>query len=277
MPKKKRWSKIKTFYWCFQAPDWCAPCIKLDNVVWKSEAFKLEAEKILGNIQSSIFQEKSQSIVARKLTESNNKLAEKYNRNGSFPLVILLDKTGKVIGMTGFKNISATEVHSTHSFLGEKMKKTVTVFFLSMAFVSFGQITHKRKMSMLGSPFEMTVVAKDSVQGNEFIDLAVAEVKRVEYLISDWIPTTQISQVNKNAGIKPVKVDKEVFDLVSRAIKVSQITSGAFDISYASMDNSWKFDGSMKSNANRRSHQKIGFQNWIQKHYSRFERTNHFP
>jgi thiamine biosynthesis lipoprotein len=120
---------------------------------------------------------------------------------------------------------------------------------------------------MLGSPFEMTVVAKDTVQGNFYIDLAVAEVKRIENLISDWIPTTQISQVNKNAGIKPVKVDKEVFDLVERAIKVSQITSGAFDISYASMDKIWKFDGSMKEmpteEAIKKSVSKIGYQNII--------------
>jgi thiamine biosynthesis lipoprotein len=145
--------------------------------------------------------------------------------------------------------------------------KKITLFFLSLTFVSFGQITHKRKLSMLGSPFEMTVVAKDTVQGNYYIDLAVAEVKRVEYLISDWIPTSQISQVNKNAGIKPVKVDKEVFDLVSRAIKVSQITSGAFDISYASMDKIWKFDGSMKAmpteEAIKKSVSKIGYKNII--------------
>ncbi len=147
------------------------------------------------------------------------------------------------------------------------MKKTVTLFFLSFVFVSFGQITHKRKLSMLGSPFEMTVVAKDTVQGNYYIDLAIAEVKRVEYLISDWIPTTQISRVNQNAGIKPVIVDKEVFELVERAIKVSQITSGAFDISYASMDKIWKFDGSMKTmptdEAIKKSVSKIGYKDII--------------
>lgn len=147
------------------------------------------------------------------------------------------------------------------------MKKIACFLFLTATLSSFGQITYKRKLSMLGSPFEMTVVAKDSVQGNEFIDLAVAEVKRVEYLISDWIPTTQISQVNKNAGIKPVKVDKEVFDLVSRAIKVSQITSGAFDISYASMDRIWKFDGSMRAmpteEAIKKSVSKIGYKNIV--------------
>ena len=147
------------------------------------------------------------------------------------------------------------------------MKKAITLFFLSFVFVSFGQITHKRKLSMLGSPLEMTVVAKDTVDGNYYIDLAIAEVKRVENLISDWIPTTQISQVNQNAGIKAVKVDKEVYELVERAIKVSQITSGAFDISYASMDKIWKFDGSMKvmptEGAIKKSVSKIGYKNII--------------
>lgn len=147
------------------------------------------------------------------------------------------------------------------------MKKKATLFLLSITFVSFGQMTHKRKLSMLGSPLEITVVAKDTIQGNQYIDLAITEVKRIEYLISDWIPSTQISQVNKNAGSKPVKVDKEVFDLVGRAIKVSQITSGAFDISYASMDKIWKFDGSMKAMPTeediKKSVSKIGYNNII--------------
>lgn len=147
------------------------------------------------------------------------------------------------------------------------MKKKLTLFFFTITFVSFGQIIHKKKLSMLGSPFEMTVVCKDTVQGNYFIDLAVAEVKRIENLISDWIPSSQISSVNQNAGIKPVKVDKEAFDLVNRSIKISEITSGAFDISYASMDKIWKFDGSMNEmpteEAIKKSVSKIGYRNII--------------
>ena len=92
----------------FSGSDWCAPCIKLDNVVWKSEAFKAEAEKNWV-IYKADFPKKKANQLPVELTESNKKLAEKYNRNGSFPLVILLDKTGKVIGMTGFKNILASE------------------------------------------------------------------------------------------------------------------------------------------------------------------------
>lgn len=133
--------------------------------------------------------------------------------------------------------------------------------------ISFGQQIFKKKENLLGSPFEITVVAKDSLQGNEFTSLAIQEVKRIENLISDWIPTSQISKVNQNAGISPIKVNQEVFDLVDRATKISKLTSGAFDISYASMDKIWKFDGSMKempsAEAVKKSVEKVGYQNII--------------
>jgi thiamine biosynthesis lipoprotein len=145
------------------------------------------------------------------------------------------------------------------------MKKVVV--FLLVTQLGLAQQIFKKKQSLLGSPFEITVVAKDSVEGNYFTNLAIDEVKRIENLISDWIPTTQISKVNQNAGIQPVKVDQEVYDLVERAIKISKLTSGAFDISYASMDKIWKFDGSMKEmpseDAIKKSVEKVGYQNII--------------
>lgn len=147
------------------------------------------------------------------------------------------------------------------------MKKQFLLLVLMVTSISFGQIVHKKKLSMLGSPFEITVIAKDTIEGNYFADLAVAEVKRIENQISDWIPTTQISEINKNAGKKAIKVDDEVFELVQRAIKISKLTNGAFDISYASMDKIWKFDGSMKEmpspEAIKKSVEKIGYQNII--------------
>jgi len=142
----------------------------------------------------------------------------------------------------------------------------ISIFVLSCS-VSLGQQVFKKKQSLLGSPFEITVVASDSILGNQYTDMAIAEVKRIENLISDWIPTSQISKVNQNAGIVPVQVDKEVYDLVERAIAISKLTSGAFDISYASMDRIWKFDGSMKEmptpEAIKKSVEKVGYQNII--------------
>lgn len=147
------------------------------------------------------------------------------------------------------------------------MKLKYCLFLFLGTLTAFSQITHKKKYALLGSPFEITVVAKDTVEGNYYVNSAVNEVKRIENLISDWIPTTQISQVNQNAGIVPIKVNNEVFELVERAIKISKLTDGAFDISYASMDKIWKFDGSMKEmptpEAIKKSVERIGYEKII--------------
>ncbi|RZJ19535.1 MAG: FAD:protein FMN transferase [Acinetobacter sp.] len=119
----------------------------------------------------------------------------------------------------------------------------------------------------MGSRFDITIVAKDSATAEANIDTVIKEVTRIENLISDWRPYTQISQVNQNAGIKPIKVDKEVFELAERAIRLSVITNGAFDISFAAMDRIWKFDGSMKKMptpaAIKKSVEKVGYKNII--------------
>lgn len=98
----------------------------------------------------------------------------------------------------------------------------------------------------MGCRFDITVIASNEAEGNTYIDIAAKEISRVENLISEWDSTTQISEVNRYAGVKPVKVDKEVFDLIVRSIKISELTDGAFDVTWAAMNHIWKFDGSMK-------------------------------
>ena len=119
----------------------------------------------------------------------------------------------------------------------------------------------------MGSRFDITVVAENQDQGDAYIDLAVNEISRIEKLISSWDPNSQTSEIIRNAGIKPVVVDKELFELVDRSLKISKLTSGAFDISYASMDKIWKFDGSMKTmpseDAIKQSVAKVGYQNIV--------------
>jgi thioredoxin-related protein len=92
----------------FSGSDWCAPCMKLEKVVWKSDVFKQEAEQKWVLLKAD-FPKKKNNQLPPDITENNRKLAEKYNKEGNFPLVVLLDKTGKVIGLTGFKNISAED------------------------------------------------------------------------------------------------------------------------------------------------------------------------
>ncbi|GFZ79509.1 FAD:protein FMN transferase [Aquaticitalea lipolytica] len=119
----------------------------------------------------------------------------------------------------------------------------------------------------MGSRFDITVVANDSLEGNNYIDLAVNEISRIEKLISSWDAKSQTSEINRNSGIKPVIVDDELFQLIKRAIKISKLTDGAFDVSYASMDKVWHFDGSMTKMPTedeiKKSVEKVGYQNII--------------
>jgi len=147
------------------------------------------------------------------------------------------------------------------------MKKIFPLFFLLSTLSAGSQILRKRTTLLMGSRWQITIVAKDSLSAEQNIDTCITEITRIENLISDWRPQTQVSQVNSNAGIKPVKVNKEVFELTKRAIHLSQITGGAFDISFAAMDRIWKFDGSMTAmptpEAIKRSVEKVGYKNII--------------
>lgn len=117
----------------------------------------------------------------------------------------------------------------------------------------------------MGSRFEITIVAKDADLGKQYIEIATAEISRIERLISSWDPNSQTSEINRQAGKKAVKVDSELFQLIERSIGISKLTDGAFDISYASMDKVWNFDGSMKKLPSEEqiaaSVAKVGYQN----------------
>jgi len=147
------------------------------------------------------------------------------------------------------------------------MKKFLIYLLLSLPFIANAQMARKRTAVLMGGRWEFTIVAKDSLTAEHNIDTCIAEVRRIEYLISDWKPETQVSEVNRNAGIKPVKVSAEVFALTERAIKLSNLTKGAFDVSFAAMDRIWKFDGSMTTmptpEAIKKSVAKVGYHNII--------------
>jgi thiamine biosynthesis lipoprotein len=147
------------------------------------------------------------------------------------------------------------------------LKALITSFLILFSIVCAAQEPYKRTLKLMGSRFDITVVANDSIQANKYIDTAVAEISRIEKLISSWDDNSQTSEINRNAGAKPLKVDKELFNLIERAIGISKLTDGAFDISYASMDRIWQFDGSMTVMPSEKeiksSVEKIGYQNIV--------------
>jgi len=144
---------------------------------------------------------------------------------------------------------------------------TLLIGFLLLSFTCHSQVLRKRTTMLMGGRFDISIVAQDSLSAEKNIDTIITEITRIENLISDWKPSSQVSQVNQNAGIQPVKVDKEVFELTKRALHFSEITNGAFDISFAAMDKIWKFDGSMtempSEEAIKKSVEKVGYKNII--------------
>lgn len=112
---------------------------------------------------------------------------------------------------------------------------------------SKGQI-HQKFLRLMGNSFALTVVEENAEIAEEHIDAAIDEIKRIEALLTTFSENSQTNLVNQQAGISPVRVDKEVFQLVQRSIRISELTQGSFDISYGSIDKSlWNFDLSMKA------------------------------
>ena len=104
----------------------------------------------------------------------------------------------------------------------------------------------KQSLTLMGSPFEITVIAPNEDIGYISIQEAVDEILRIERMISSWDSESETSLINQNAGIQPVRVSKELFHLLERSIQISEMTNGAFDVSYASLDNVWVFGEGME-------------------------------
>ncbi|MFM6937532.1 MAG: FAD:protein FMN transferase, partial [Aquirufa sp.] len=99
---------------------------------------------------------------------------------------------------------------------------------------------------LMGNRFDLGVVAEHESDAKDGLTEAVLEIKRIEGLLTTFNESSQTFLINENAGIAPVEVDQEVYDLIARAQKISHLTQGAFDLSYGSLDKRfWNFDQQM--------------------------------
>ena len=115
--KQEAVSQNKPILLVFSGSDWCTPCIKLDKNIWQSVEFKKYAADNL-ILERADFPKKKQNQLEAQIKKQNQDLAEIYNKDGIFPLVVLLDKTGKVMGTASYKNVSPTEyITLLHSFI----------------------------------------------------------------------------------------------------------------------------------------------------------------
>lgn len=100
--------KNKNIVLVFSGSDWCGPCIKLDKNIWETAEFQKAAAENWVLLKAD-FPRKKANRLSKEQIATNEMLAEKYNPVGYFPLVLILDDTGKVMGTTGFKDFSPSE------------------------------------------------------------------------------------------------------------------------------------------------------------------------
>ncbi len=130
------------------------------------------------------------------------------------------------------------------------------------------RLVFKKDCKLMGNRFELSVVSDNEKWANEKIDEGISEIQRIEKLLTTFSDDSETNQVNNNAGIIPVKVSRETFDLINRSIRISEITQGAFDITYGSIDKRlWNFDKNMTSLPDKETAKKmvrlINFRNVI--------------
>ena len=92
-----------------------------------------------------------------------------------------------------------------------------------------------RTEAIMGTRVYVQLWADDPEKGNAAITAVMDEMRRLDNLMSHYKPDSQLSQINQGAAAGPVQVDPELFDLIKLSTHFSEITEGAFDITYASV------------------------------------------
>ncbi len=206
----------------FSGSDWCLPCIRFERSVLHETSFVEFSDNHL-IIEIADFPQHKK--LSKAQVQYNEQLAEKYNPQGYFPHVLLLDRAGKVLTQIYTNNADAENVISQiKAYLRPaKMKEFSTSLIL------------------MGSAFKITIVAEEG-SGDIYLAEAINEIQQIESWLSSWQDGSITTRLNNEGGINPVKVPEEYYQLVKRALELSKLTQGAFDISFNGLGNLYIFD-----------------------------------
>jgi thiamine biosynthesis lipoprotein len=98
-----------------------------------------------------------------------------------------------------------------------------------------------RELTLMTTKVQFTIESTEESLANQIIDEAIDEFRRVESRLSEWQPDSEISNVNNRAASSPVVVSTETFRLLQAAQSISELSDGAFDISFSPLGNIWDF------------------------------------
>jgi FAD:protein FMN transferase len=98
-----------------------------------------------------------------------------------------------------------------------------------------------RNEKLMGTAFSLGIIAKDEALANHWLKVGIDEVKRIENLLSEYLPTSTTSQINRNSYLKPLTIEKEIFELIERCLAISKLTKGDFDITVSPLKKLFTF------------------------------------
>lgn len=101
-------------------------------------------------------------------------------------------------------------------------------------------VVAKRTQMQMGTLVSITAVAPTHENANKAINAGFMEIKRLERLLSTWIPESELSRVNASAGEMPVHVSPETLTVVQRAIQAADMTGGGFNIAIGPAVDAWR-------------------------------------
>jgi len=97
-----------------------------------------------------------------------------------------------------------------------------------------------RAQMQMGTLVKITAVAQSEAVAQAAATAGFAEIRRLEELLSTWIPTSELSRVNASAGAMPVHVSPETLTVVQRAVQAAEMTDGGFNIAIGPAVDAWR-------------------------------------
>lgn len=97
----------------------------------------------------------------------------------------------------------------------------------------------------MGTVIQITFWHDDEASASAAAGAVFEEMKRLDRVMTTWIPESEVSQVNAAAGVSAVKVSDETFEVIARGTEMAQKSNGLFDLTVGSYKGLWKFDEDM--------------------------------
>ncbi len=113
-------------------------------------------------------------------------------------------------------------------------KLVFSIFLLTVSTYS-QSAWYEDSQGIMGTNIHVQVWAETDTKGAQALAAVMAEMERINQLMSPYIATSELSRINELAAQNPVVVSDEMFNLLSLSVGLSEETEGAFDITFASV------------------------------------------